>query len=126
MGFIHCARVKGGDLVIGLISRDHCLRCEGLINLTNVVDLDLQLVQAIEIRQSIAANGGHDDGIPTQKTQVVSNVACTTTEFTAHGGNQEGHIQNVNLVRQDLVLKFALKVHDGVVSNRTADQASHK
>jgi len=32
----------------------------------------------------------------------------------------------MDLVRQDLIGKFALKVHDGVVGDRATDQASHK
>jgi hypothetical protein len=32
----------------------------------------------------------------------------------------------MNLLWQDLISKFAFKVHDGVVSDRTADQAGHK
>jgi hypothetical protein len=32
----------------------------------------------------------------------------------------------MNLLWQDLIGKFAFKVHDGVVGDRAADQASHK
>jgi len=32
----------------------------------------------------------------------------------------------VDLLRQDLISKFAFKVHDGVVGDRATDQASHR
>jgi hypothetical protein len=32
----------------------------------------------------------------------------------------------MNLLWQDLIGKFAFKVHDGVVGDRAADQARHK
>jgi hypothetical protein len=32
----------------------------------------------------------------------------------------------MNLLGQDLISKFAFKVHDGVVCDRATDQASHK
>jgi hypothetical protein len=32
----------------------------------------------------------------------------------------------MNLFGQDLIGKFAFKIHDGVVGDRATDQASHK
>ena len=61
-----------------------------------------------------------------QQLQVVGDVAGAAAEFAAHVRHQEGHVQDVDLFRQDVVLEVVVEHHDGVVGHGAADQSVHR
>ena len=58
------------------------------------------------VRAEIAADGGHRNGIAAEQLEVVGNVAGAAAELATHARHQEGHVQDVHLVRQDVVLEL--------------------
>ena len=49
-----------------------------------------------------------------------------TAEFAFHLRDQEGHIEDVDLVREDVIGELALEHHDGVEGDGTADESAHE
>ena len=59
---------------------------------------------------------------PGWETAIKEPVAGAAAELPPHLWHQEGHVQHVHLVRQDVVLEVVVKHHDGVVGERAANQ----
>ena len=88
------------------------------ISTANVTGNDLDLLE-------IDADRPHGQGITAQQFKVVSNISGAATKFPAQLRHQERNIQNVNLVRQDVIFEAVLEDHDVVVSERAANQCRH-
>ncbi|VDG31421.1 hypothetical protein MUDAN_DOGOELCO_03411 [Lactiplantibacillus mudanjiangensis] len=121
----HRAGVERGDLVVVEVGRDHRLRGERVRNLRDMRCRDTELVQVVHIRARILADRAHDDGLAAEHLQREGDVACAATELPAHGRHQEGNVQDVDLVGQDVFAEVSVERHDGVVGNRAADHAGH-
>ena len=122
----HRARVEGGDLVVVQIGGDEGLRREQFRDFPDVVQRDVELFEIRAIGAEVLPDGRHRNRMAAQQFQVVGDVARAAAELTAHARHQEGHVQDVHLVRQDVVLELVLEHHDGVVGERTADQCRHR
>ena len=85
-----------------------------------------QLREILAVRTEILADGRHRDRIAAEQLEVVGDVARAAAELAAHARHQERHVEDVHLVRQDVVLELVLEHHDGVVGERTADQRRHR
>ncbi len=122
---VHRTRMKRGDLVVIQIGRDEGLRRERVRDLAHMRSRQAQFLQPIGIRLPVVAHARHDQRIPAEHLQRVGDIARTAAEFAAHVGHQEGDVQDVNLLGQNVVLETIAKHHDGVVGNGTADQRAH-
>ena len=122
----HRAGVKSSDLVIVKVRGDESLRGEAAGDAAHMSARETQVVQANEVRVGIIADGGHDQRVATQQFQVVGNVTRATAELTAHLGYQKGHVQNVNLLREDVILETIMENHDVVVGYGAADECGHR
>ena len=80
---------------------------------------------AYRIGRVIVADGRHDQRLAAEHLQVVGDVAGTAAEFAPHVGHQEGDVEDVDLVGQDVVAEAVVEHHDGVVGDRAADQCAH-
>jgi hypothetical protein len=121
----HRARMESSDLVVVQIRRDEALRCELFFEHANAIHANAALLQMLAVRREILPHRRHRQRIATEQLQVVRDVARATAEFAAHRRHQEGDIQDVHLVRNDVVLELILEHHDGVVSERSADDGRH-
>ncbi len=122
---VHRARVEGGDLVVLQIGGDHRLRGEGIGQHADMLRADAERAQVVQIRAGILADRRHHHRLAAEQLQAVGDIAGAAAEFAAHAGDQEGHIEHVDLVRQDVFAEPALERHDGVVGDGAADQAGH-
>jgi hypothetical protein len=87
--------------------------------------IETKLRQALEIRLRVAAHRCHDHGLTLEHGEAVGDVARTAAELAPHVRHQEGDIQDMDLLGQDVVLEAVAEHHDGVVGHRTADQRAH-
>ena len=78
---------------------------------------EVKALQPIIVRREVIANSRHDAGITTQHLQRVGNVAGATAELTPHVGDQKGDVEDVQLVRKDVVFEAVVEHHDGVVGH---------
>ncbi|MNC89462.1 hypothetical protein D3C83_54010 [compost metagenome] len=85
-----------------------------------------ELLHALVVRQVIVPHGRHDQRIAAEQLEIVSNVAGAAAELAAQVRHQEGDVQDVQLVGQDVVLETVAEHHDGVVGDRAADQRAHR
>ena len=83
-----------------------------------------QCLEVVAVGPEILADRRHRDRVAAQQLQVVGDVAGAAAELAAHARHQERHVQDVHLVRQDVVLELVLEHHDGVVGQGAADQGS--
>ncbi len=123
----HCARVEGGDLVVVEVGGDERLRGVAAADMPHVAAVDAERVEPRHVRLRIVAHGGHRQRRAAQQLQVVGDVAGAAAELAPQFGHQEGHVQDVHLVGQDVVLEAPVEHHDRVVGDRAADQrCSHR
>ncbi len=117
--------MKSGDLVVVEIGRDERLCRESAGYLAHEIELDAEPFEPLEIQQGIVSHRGHDQRVGTQELQVVGDVAGATAELAPQLGNEERHVQYVDLLGQDVLPETALEHHDVVVRDRAADQDAH-
>ena len=117
--------MKRRDLVVVHVGRNKRLRREAVLDLADMLLRQAQFFETISVRLVVLANRGHDQRIAIEHLETVGNIAGTAAELASHVGDQKCHVQNMNLVRQDVVLETVAEHHDGVVGNRSANQRSH-
>ena len=122
----HRAGVKCGDLVIILIGGDERLPGVSLVQLPDMATTDALPVQPVGVGREIGAHGGHHRGFAPQQLQVIGDVARATPELPAHVRHQKGHVEDMHLVRQDVILEVVVEDHDGVEGDGTANQGGHE
>jgi len=125
VGKSHRTGVEGGDLVVVEVGGDESLGCEAARYLTHVAARQTQLVETVEVGRCIVTDRSHDQRRTAEQQQIVGNVSGATAILAAHLRHQKGHIQNVNLLGQDVILEAVGKDHDVVEGERTADQGVH-
>src|SRR5690606_26980906 len=119
-------RVEGGDLVVVVVGGDEGLRSEQVLDHLDLRQVDAQRGEMLVVGAEIAAHGAHRHRLATQQVQVVGDVAGEAAELPAHARHQERDVQDVHLVREDVVLELVRKHHDGVVGEGTTDQGGHQ
>jgi hypothetical protein len=115
MRVVHGARMERGDLVIGQIGRDERLGRVGASNLADMAAIDAQTAQALAVNLKIIPYRRHDHWLARQQFHRVRDIAGATTKLPTHFRNQERDIQDVNLVRQDVISEMVVKDHDAVI-----------
>jgi hypothetical protein len=117
--------VERGDLVVVAIGHDQGLRGIAVTDFANKLGADSQAVQASLVIRAIVTQGRHRQGRPSQRLEAVGDVARATAKVPPQTRHQERHVQDMQLVRQDLFGKPALEGHDGVKSQGSTNQGSH-
>jgi hypothetical protein len=125
VGMVHGARMEGGDLVVGQVGGDEGLGGEGPRNLRGYGSGPCRTGSAGPGRAASSPTVAMITGSPPSSFMVVGDVAGAAAEFPAHVRHQEGHVQDVDLVGQDVVLEVVVEHHDGVVGDGAADQGTH-
>src|SRR6266852_7498639 len=125
MRVIHRPGMKGSDLIVVEVGGNKCLRGESIGHLAHEIQLDAKPFETVEIQQGIIPHRTHDQGVRTQEPQVVSYVAGAAAELAPQLGNEERHVQYVDLFGQDVLPEAAAEYHDVVVRERAADQGVH-
>jgi hypothetical protein len=122
MRLVHRARMEGGDLVVREVGRDEGLRRVEILQHLHLADVDTATLQLPDVFGPVFADGRQDRRLPAQQAQVVGDVGCASARFPLEARRQEGHVQHVDPVRQDVILEVPFEHHDGVEGNRAADQ----
>ena len=122
---LHCARVEGGDLVVVDVGGYEGLRRELARHVADVAPRNAQGLQVPLVGPEVVADGRHREGFAAQQPQVVGDVAGHAAELAAHFRHQEGHVQDVHLVGQDVLLELVGEHHDGVVGERSTNECRH-
>jgi hypothetical protein len=107
------------------IRRDERLRRVAAIDSLNETTTDAERVEPIQVGLGVHPDRRHRQWFAAEQLEVVGDVARATAELAAHLRNEEGNIQDVDLVRQDMVGKPAIEHHDRVVRDGTADESAH-
>ncbi len=92
---------------------------------THRLGRDAPGAQALDVAEAVAADRGHHHRLAAEGGEVVGDVAGAAAEFAAQPGHQERDVQDVQLLRQDLVGEPAGKGGDAVERERSADQGGH-
>jgi hypothetical protein len=71
---------------------------------------DAQLLQPLQVVRAVVAQRGHGQRRAAQRLQAVGDVAGAAAKIAPQRGHQERHVQDVQLVGQDLLGKAALEV----------------
>ena len=121
----HRAGVEGGDLVVVQVGGDERLRREAARDPANVGARQIQRFQPAQIGVGIVADCGHDQRIGAQQLEIVGDIAGAAAEFPAHFRHQEGDVEDMDLLGQDVVLETVPKDHDVIVGDRAANQRGH-
>jgi hypothetical protein len=125
VGIGHRARMEGRDLVVIHVGGDEGLGREVLRHALHVLPRQAEPVQAQLVGIGVVAHRGHDERILAQQAQAVGDVAGASPVLASQVRHQEGHVQDVDLVREDVVLELVAEDHDGVVRDAAADQDRH-
>lgn len=122
----HRAGVEGGDLVVVVVGGDERLRSEQLVDHLHLVQADALLDEMLAVGAEVLPHRGHRHRVAAQQLEVVGDVVGAAAELAAHPRDQERHVQDVHLVRQDVVLELVREHHDGVVGEGTTNQCGHR
>jgi hypothetical protein len=63
--------------------------------------------------------------VATKQFVCVGDIASAATEVATQRGHKKRYIQDMQLVRQDLLRKASLEVHDGVKREGPTNHSSH-
>jgi hypothetical protein len=113
--------MEGRELVRVEVGRD-----VGLGGVLVVEHLDMAqrhpvALHPFTVRPEVVPDGAHRVRIAVEQPQVVGDVARAAAEVAAQSRHDEGDVQKVDLVRQDVVPETAGVDHHRVVGERAAD-----
>ncbi len=100
---LHRARMKCRDLIVIEIGGDEGLRGERIVDDLDVLEADPQRAQPLAIGPEIVPGGGHGQAAIAQQAQAVGDIRGAAAVLAAHLGHQERHVQDVNLVGEDVL-----------------------
>jgi hypothetical protein len=122
---VHRAGMEGGDLVVVQVGGDEGLRGEAVGDLAHMRARQPERIEAGQVGRGVVADGRHDGRFGTQHFQRVRDVAGAPAELAPHVWHEESHVQDLDLLGQDMVLEPVMEHHDGVEGDRAADERGH-
>ena len=86
----------------------------------------IQRGQPLPVGPEILARGGQDDRFFLQQGQVVGDVAGGAAEALGEAVHHETDIEDVDLLRQDMIRKTPGKIHDPVIGQGPGNKNLHE
>ena len=111
---VHGTRMKTIDLVVVNIRDDHGLGRVGVVNCSHKLCRYSLRLHALDIRTTIQAHCGHGQWCTAKLFECVGNIARASPKIATQRRHQKRDIENVQLIRQDLLTEPTLEIHDGV------------
>jgi hypothetical protein len=125
LGRLHRAGVERSDLVVVGIGDDDRLRRVGVRHSQHVLRARPPGLQALRILLAVAADGRHHERLAAEPLQGIGDVARAPAELAPERRHEKRHVQDVDLLGQDLLREAAGKNGDGVKREGSADQCRH-
>ena len=107
--------MESGNLVGVQIGGNKRLRYKRARYFVDMGAGNIECIKSVAIGAEIISDRSHNQRLAAQKFKVVRNVSRCTAIFPPHIRHHEGHIQDVYLIGKNMLAKFAVKDHDGVV-----------
>ena len=120
-GVRHRAGMEGGELVRVEVRRDVGLGGVLVVERLDVAQRHPVALHPLAVWPEVVPDGAHRVRVAVEQPQVVGDVARTAAEVAAQGRHDEGDVQQVDLVRQDVVPEAPGVDHHRVVGKRAAD-----
>ena len=101
--------------------------CEPVVSVVELGDgrLDAQLLEAVEVVAAVGADRTHDDRVAAQKLQSVGDVGRAPAVVAGHALGDEGEVDVIETVGDQVVAEAAVVGKNVVVGNRAADHDCH-
>src|SRR5690606_269048 len=100
-------------------------RGENAVEHHDVILTDPVVVEPRAIRIEVLADRRHRQRILAEELQVVRDIRRAASELPPEPRHEKGHVQDMDLVREDVILERILEDHDVVVGYGAADQCRH-
>ena len=100
---VHRAGMKGDDLVVVQVGGDERLRRELSGDVLQRAGVDAEPLEPLQVGRDVLADRGHQQRVVAQQLQVVGDVAGGAAEFAPHLRREEAHVQDVQLVGEQVV-----------------------
>ena len=126
VGMHHRAGVESGDLVVVEIGGDEGLGGEGAGDLRDVAAGQAEGIETVEVGRGVVADGGHDQRLTAEQFEVVGDITGAAAEFATHFGHEEGDVQDVQLLGQDVIAEAILENHDRIEGDGAANERGHE
>ena len=109
------------ELVRVEVRRDVGLRGVLVFQHLHVAQRHAVLRHPVAVRAEVVPDRAHRVAVGLEQSQIVGDVAGAAAEIAAQRRHDEGDVQHVDPLRQDVVPESARVDHHRVVSERTAD-----
>src|SRR3989338_7842902 len=83
--------------------------------------VDAAFLQPVLIFLKIISRVCQYYGIFSEQPKVISNISVRTSEIGAQSFHWKRNIENMNLVRYDILGKISMKIHYAIVSERSGN-----
>src|SRR5690554_7807463 len=97
--------MEGGNLVIVDISGDVSLRGVAARYHTEIAPLNTATLQPLGVGRKVCTHRRQRQRLAAQQLQVIGDVAGAAPKFLTQLGHQEGDVQDVDLIRQNVITK---------------------
>ena len=121
---VHRTGVESGDLVVVQVGSDERLRGE-LPRYPGKQPPECRVPKPLQVRLDVLPDGRHDQRLFAKELQVVADIPRRATELAAHLGCQEAHVQDVQLIGEEMMAEAIGEHHDSVVGDRSGDENTH-
>ena len=112
----HGAGIKTGDLVAVEIGGDVAQGGKDFFRPADTFQRQPHIFQHNGVRAKVAPRSGNDGGLFAKQGQRIGNITRATAAPFIHAVHHEAHVDHVQLVHQDVILKTAREGHDAVKS----------
>ncbi len=124
-GELHGRRMKAVDLVVVLVRDQGAARRELVGHHADAFQRQAQRAQIVAVIREILAHRGEDERLLAHERQRIGDVPGAAAALFHQPVDEEAHVQDVQLVGEDMIGKRAVKGHDTVKGHRTGHIDGH-
>ena len=125
VGSGHGALVEGPYLIVVQVGRHEALGGADVVEHPDPTAIDPVSIEPGGVRSEVVAHRREDQRVLAQLAQVIRDVSGHPAEVRVETLDVEGDVQDVKLVRQDVILEPVWKNHDVIQGERARDEDRH-